>query len=151
MKHITELFDLKLILTSLLALVLIILIGEFVPLDWTLTVLGSGLVYCFGLAKKLLPGLIEKQIKNKCVQLPGEIASQIDFRLNQLEDRVDRLSQIIFKVEAAIKVSPLDEFLENERLNNKAIAELKLTIDDLRSEIDDLRSEIATTDRLESC
>jgi hypothetical protein len=136
MKPIIKFFDLKLLLTSLFAFGLIILIGRFVSIDLTLKILGGVLVYFLGIGKQLLPELVEKQINKKCDQVPQEIVTQIEFRLDQIEKRIDKFSQIIFKVEAAIKVSPLDELLENERLNNKAIAELRHSISDLRSQIE---------------
>lgn len=142
MKPTIKFFDIKLLLTSLIAFILIVLISRFIALDWTLKILGGALVYFLGIGKQLLPEILEKQINAKCEKIPEENITQINFRLNQIEKRLDKLSQTIFKVEAAVSVSPLDEFLEAERLNTKAISDLRLSIADLRSQIE-------KTDRIE--
>jgi hypothetical protein len=129
-----DLFDIKLFLTAVGASVSIFFISKFVEINFLIQVFGGILVYFLALVKNLLPRLLEKRLdaiqKKDCLSDKDRL--EMNYRLNLFEKRLDEIVQTVFKVEAAIQISALDEILEDERVNRQRILLLESDVQRLQ-------------------
>jgi hypothetical protein len=128
------LFEWKLVVTAISAFFIIYYICKAVNINisFVYQVATGVFIYFIGIVKnQVIPFIIDKKIET--ADKNSRQLKDVIYRLELLEDRIDKITQVAFKAEAALDVSALDKTLEQDRIQSVKIKNLEGTIDKLTS------------------